>query len=258
MRPVRDLKNLVHRVRAIPGAAAFRRACRTSLLGSHARIYHYHIRKTAGTSINQSFLSLGGEPGKVVYDRLAEDANHRTISGNRAYVGWSRPLIEQGVYHYAFSHMAAHEVNLPAGTFTITCLRDPLKRLISHYQMLREMIETHTPHPCLKVEGPWVGDSFNDFLDAVPRDHALRQLYMFSREFDPQEATARVRQCGFYFFTEQFTEGMKALSAKLGFELPLMHVRPTGRQYAITDAERARAREMLADEYVMIDALRGS
>ena len=256
MRPIRKLKDFVLRTKALPGSAAFRNACKASEFGPYRRVYHYHIRKTAGTSINQSLLSIGGEPGKVVYDRLAKDPNHRTISGTYAFVGWSKPLIEQGLYHFAFSHAAAHELELSAGTFTITCLRDPIKRLISHYQMLREFIDTNTPHPCLKVEGPWVGRSFSDFLDAIPRDHCLRQLYMFSRAFNPQEAIERVRACGFYFFTEKFAEGMTALGAKLQIDLPLMHARPTRRQDEITEAERDKAREILADEYVMIDALR--
>lgn len=250
------VKNLVRLALAMPGSGAYRRQVAASDMGGHPRVYHYHVRKTAGTSINQAFLSIGGEPGKVVYDRLAEDFHHRTISGPRAFVGWSRPLIEQGLYHYAFSHRAAHELQLPAGTFTITCLRDPLKRLISHYQMLREFIDTNTPHPCLKAEGPWIGNTFGDFLSRIPREHAARQLYVFSREFNPGEAIERIRQCGFHFFTEEFVEGMAALSATLGIDLPVMHVRPTGRKYDISDAEREQARDMLADEYVMIDALR--
>jgi len=240
---------------AIPGSGAYRSACAASQIGTQSRIYHYHIRKTAGTSINQAFLSLGGESGKAVYDRLAKDRHHRTISGRLAYVGWSGPLIEQGLYHYAFSHAAAHELCVPPGTFTITCLRDPLKRLISHYQMLREFIDTNTPHPCLRTEGPWLGESFRDFVTAMPRDHLCRQLYMFSRGFDPKEAIEGVRRCGFYFFTEQFESGMKALGEKLGLPLSVMHVRPTGRKYEISEADRSLARELLADEYVMFDAL---
>jgi hypothetical protein len=81
---------------------------------------------------------------------------------------------------------------------------------------------------------------------------------MFSKSFNPREAIERVQRCGHYFFTEQFAEGMTALGAKLGIDLPVMHVRPTGRNYDITEADRERARDLLADEYVMIDALRAS
>lgn len=258
MGTLRFLKDQYRLARAIPGSEVFRKVCAASLIGGHKRVYHYHVRKTAGTSINQAFLSIGGEPGKAVYERMAKDPNHRTISGDRAFVGWSKALIEQGLYHYAFSHAAAHELDLPEGTFTITCLRDPLKRLISHYQMLRELIDTNTPHPCLKVEGPWVGRSFSDFLERTPREHALRQLYMFSREFNVQEAVEKVQSCGFYFFTEQFADGMRSLGDTLSIDLPVMHARPTGRQYDITDSERQRARDVLADEYAMMAALRGA
>lgn len=256
MEAMRFLKDQLLLARARPSNAAFRSVSEASTIGRYKRVFHYHIRKTAGTSINYAFLSIGGEPGRAVYSRLAHNPTHRTISGKRAFVGFYRPLIEQGYYHYAFSHTAAHELSLPPDTFTITCLRDPLKRLLSHYQMLREFVDTDTWHGCLNVEGPWLGRSFDDFLSAIPREHCCRQLYMFSQKFDPNEAIDRVRRSGYYFFTEEFVDGMAKLSSHLHEDLPVLHARPTRIAYEIPARALDRARDLLSDEYEMIDALR--
>ena len=57
----------------------------------YRRIYFYHVRKAAGTSLNHAMLSLGGEDGQDVYRRMHE--SYRLISGDKIFVGW-----RQGVY----------------------------------------------------------------------------------------------------------------------------------------------------------------
>jgi len=258
MRPVRDLKNLVLRCQAMPGSGAFRAACRTPIVPGFDRIYHYHIRKTAGTSINQAFLSIGGESGEAVYHRLVSDRHHRTLSGSRAFVGWSWGLIEQGRYHYAFSHYAAHEVRLPPRTFTLTCLRDPVNRLISYYSMLCAMRDEGSSHGALKLAGPWLGSSLKDFLHNAPRSFLSMQLYMFSKAFHVQEAIDGVMACHAVLFTEEFASGLGALARRLNMTLPVLHARPTQKKPAISEDERAAAREALAPEYEMFSAVRAS
>ena len=67
------------------------------------RIYFYHIRKAAGTSLNHIFLSLSGKNAQDVYKNLADvSRNHRVIINGKIFVGWNKRLIESGNYFYAF------------------------------------------------------------------------------------------------------------------------------------------------------------
>ena len=84
------------------------------------RIYFFHIRKTAGTSLNHAFLALGGEEGCKVYEKLPQTRTLRIISQGKIFVGWNKGLIESGNYFYAFSHIPQHQLALPDNTFTFT------------------------------------------------------------------------------------------------------------------------------------------
>lgn len=234
----------------------YRELTNYNIAGEYRRIYLFHIRKTGGTSLNHILLSQGGEDREEVYRRLSEDKNHRIISNDKVFVGWNKKLIEQGYYYYAFSHMLKHQLRLPEGTFTITCLRDPVKRVLSHYKMLLEFKVNNIVHPCMKIEGEWLGNSFNDFLTNIPTEHLLNQLYMFSKNFDVNEAFDNIVGCSHFFFTEQFSLGVSQLSSKLGIELKPLHIRKTSIDVNFSRVDIDRLRSMLEAEYVLFDKLK--
>jgi len=234
----------------------YRELTNYNIAGEFRRIYLFHIRKTGGTSLNHILLSQGGEDREEVYRRLSEDKNHRIISNDKVFVGWNKKLIEQGYYYYAFSHMLKHQLRLPEGTFTITCLRDPVKRVLSHYKMLLEFKVNNIVHPCMKIEGEWLGNSFNDFLTNIPTEHLLNQLYMFSKNFDLNEAFDNIVGCSHFFFTEQFSLGVSQLSSKLGIELKPLHIRKTSIDVNFSRVDIDRLRSMLEAEYVLFDKLK--
>jgi hypothetical protein len=215
--------------------------------GGYRRIYFYHVRKAAGTSLNHMFLALGDEPGAEVYAWLPNE--NRTISNDKVFVGWSKRLIEQGYYFYAFSHLPMHAFTLPPDTYTFTCLRDPAQRVISHYKMLVKYRDNNVPHPCVDEEGPWLGRSFDDFLTNIPRQHLLNQLYMFSDSFDVDEAYANITGCNRFFFVQDFAKGVAGLAADLDLPLEPIHTRQIDEEPDIPAAATARLREMLAPEY---------
>lgn len=219
------------------------------------RIYHYHIRKTGGTSLNYMFLSLGGEEGRTVYDRLSSSPHLRTISNEKICVGWDREKIERGHYFYAFSHTPAHEICLPEKTFTLTCLRDPVKRVISLYKMLFEYRKDKIEHPIMKEQGEWLGNSFGDFIDRTPKEHLLRQLYMFSRSFSIEESYEKITNCSHFLLTETFDESVGKLAEKLSIQLSAIHTRKSSIDVAITNKEIERLRSLLEPEYVLYERL---
>jgi len=226
-------------------------------LSGYKRIYLIHIRKTGGTSINNMFLSLGdkNDPASF-YQDLAGKSDHRLIRNGKVFVGWNKRYINKGKYFYAFSHIPLHHLKLPEGTFTVTCFRDPAKRVISHYRMLNEFSKKEIEHPCMKLEGKWLGSSFDDFLDRIPKEHLLNQLYMFSGSFDVNRAFERIMNVSHHFFTEDFAKGIQGLNEKLGLNLDSIHIRKTEWNCKITQHNLDRLREMINEEYLLLDMVR--
>ncbi|MHA1368349.1 MAG: sulfotransferase family 2 domain-containing protein [Promethearchaeota archaeon] len=227
-----------------------------SLPKNYARIYFYHIRKSGGTSINYMFLSLGGENPKRVYTRVSKGPYFGTVSGNKIYVSWNKDLIRRGLYFYAFSHIPKHKLSLPENTFTLTCLREPAKRIVSLYNMLYHYKINNIPHPCMKEEGKWIGDSFNDFLNRIPKRDLLNQIYMFSKNYSIDEAFENIRNCSHVMITEQFAFGIKELIKKLDLKLQPIHTRKSSINPTITTDEKNRLYEILQPEYELYDRVK--
>ena len=223
---------------------------------NYDRIYHYHVRKTGGTSINKMFHSLSGESPDVVYDQLTA-TNPRQIRVNKiVFAAWQQPLLEAGDYHYGFSHIPFTHLTLPERTFTFTCFRDPVKRVLSHYRMLLELQEAETPHSCLTNEAPWLGDSFADFLANVPDSHLLNQLYMFDEDLQIEQALQNVRSLDHWVFLEDFASGIASLNEKAGLQLVVMHTRRGAVKYSPSPAELETLRVRLQPEYEFLERLK--
>ncbi len=218
------------------------------------QIYFVHIRKTGGSSLNHMFLSLGNAPSLPLYRLLARQ--YKIQSGDRIFVGWNKALINQGKYFYGFSHHPLHTLRLPPRTFTFTVLRDPVRRVISLYNMLMRIKTQNIPHEGMKEQAHWLGDTFDDFLDRAPLTEIANQLYMFSPVMHVDEALDRVLGLSYYFFTESFNAGVARLNEKLGIQLVPVHAKKTALVFETPAPGVERLREMLDDEYRFIEALR--
>jgi hypothetical protein len=239
----------------VPGDAI--RARRRHLPGPYKRIWFFHVRKTAGTSLYRSFLALGGEDPRQVEDRY--DRTELARSGDYVYlfVGNTPWITRRAKYFFAYSHKPSWTLNLPSDTFTLTILRDPAQRVISLYRYLsnKEGDKGHR-FSARPQERALTSDGFDAFLDRIPRETLLVQLQMFSRNLDPEEAARKIRNCSMYFFTESYEEGLKALSDRL--ELPL---EPRAERVSPPHADEdlyntPRLRELLEPEYRLLQLLR--
>lgn len=227
----------------------------TSIFSNHQRAYHYHVRKTGGTSINFEFLRLATQEPLELYGQLAARNSHRIESNGVVIVGWNRSLIRSGRFHYAFSHTPYEEISLPTSTYTFTILRDPVKRVVSHYRMLLELQQHQPHHPALRTESAWVGESFGDFLTNAPADTLLGQLSMFSSSLDSSKAAERVKGLSTFFTIDDFEAGVAKLGDDLSVPLSNIHVRDSRVALKPSSQEIRIAKNLLEPEYDMLSEL---
>jgi hypothetical protein len=222
------------------------------------KIYNVHIRKSAGTSLNMAMLSLGDEDGAIVYGRLAATPGHRVVSGGKAFAAWRKRNIEAGDYFYAFSHCPFHALKLPRDVTTITCLRDPVDRVLSAYWEYKKFQTGNVSHDIMKVVGGWLGESFSDFLQRAPRDELCGQLAMFSETLNVDEASDRIASLSHVLFFNNLDEDVARLGKALDLPIILNHMRKTNFKTGIAQTDVERLRDMLAPEYRMLERVRAA
>jgi len=154
-----------------------------------------------------------------------------------------------------FSHIPYHQLDIPDGTFTFTCIRNPVRRVLSHYKMLLAYQRGGPFRPDLEKEAQWLGDSFDHFLDNISKEHLLNQLYMFSNSFSVDAAFNNISKLSHFFFTEAFDKGVAALSAKMGLPLQPIHIRKENVDFQPGESDLARLRLMLEPEFELYERL---
>lgn len=239
--------------------ASDRKALRTAqsvpLPEGFARVYHHHIRRTGGTSLNAAFYATGGADFSEKEPLLASQG--WMVHGGRIFVAHNKFLIDRGSYFFARSHSPAHELRLPPRTFTVTILRDPVERVVSHYNVLAEWERSDVRHPSRAIEGPWLGASFSDFLTRIPREHLLRQLYTFSAGFSLDEAQAALSRLDAVLMNEDYAAGLAALAARLGLDLAVFREKASVAGAPVGASDLDRLRELMEPEYALIARIRG-
>lgn len=224
------------------------------------RIYHVHIRKSAGTSVNAAFWEMSGY-------NLRNIGRKTILAGNDfVCVRNNSSAIEKGNYFYANSHQPLWSLSLKPKTYVFCILRDPYSRLLSLYKYYlwiqsldpKTAITEEPYYKSLIVESGCVGSNFEDFLSGVKKSDMLNQLYMFSANFVVSEAVSACNKLEGVFFQENFKNAIEQLSEISGFELSVRNERRTGNKInlEIGDYQKQRAMELLRDEYEFYDKMR--
>jgi len=226
--------------------------------GTYTRVYHVHLRKTAGTSLNSAFWALGG------CDLMTMKRAPLVVSKSWSFVRNNLQLIESGSYHYANSHIPYWKLRLPVSTFTFTMFRDPLERLQSLYtyylwiaQTSREEgLQIEPYFDSIKEKLPEMGKGFGDFIAHLPEKHLMNQLYMFSETLDVDDALVQVEKLDKVYFQSNFEAAILDLSNELGCSLEVRRERKFPKpQILITDEEKVMAKRLLEKEYHFYEML---
>jgi sulfotransferase famil protein len=224
------------------------------------RIYLFHVRKTAGTSLVRSFLALGGEDPGAVERRISSSLLSRTKSGQYVFT-CGRGTLQQGDYFFGWTHMAGHRLRLPSRTFTIALLRDPVARVLSYYRYLvaGDAAQGDMAWRVQDDERALAGESFADFLKNIPDELLLNQLYMFSPRFDVSEAAERILECSAIMMTETYERDLRDLASTLDLVLEYRRERITALTKAPVEEKQLDAlRDRLAAEYELLEKLQAS
>ncbi len=108
----------------------------------------------------------------------------------------------------------------------------------------------------METEGNWLGNSFEDFLHLIPREHRLVQLYNFSPTLNVEEAVEAVKQINQIVFTENFQYGVSSINKKTGLSLKSLHIRQNEYTEKISPLVEEQARELLNEEYKFLEKTR--
>lgn len=220
------------------------------------RIYFYHIRKCGGQSIYCAILEKLCGVDSAMAENWLTRANIMFCDG-KPIIGWDERQINRGDFYFAFSHHAVHELlPMPDDAFTFSCFRDPALRVVSHHRMLKGFRETGIRSDVLRAEAQWAKDDFSEFLDNLPQRHLMNQLWMFSAEYDPEEALENASKLSYFFFLDEFSAGLSKLSNLIGMELEEKHIMVSTSEFVMEPEEGEHLQEMLAPEYRFYKGLR--
>jgi Sulfotransferase family len=218
----------------------------------YRRVYLYHVRKTAGTSVAFAFMRLAGADPYLIEKRLSRFA-FAQANGCR-YVAHNEELIHEGNYFFAFSHVPAYVVEPPnVGTFRFTVLRDPIDRVVSLYRYLAcPDADSSFSLTARMQERRWAMEGFDRFLDQLPPYHLTNQLHMFSRSASVNEAVDYLSKLDTVLHTERLDRDLSRLQKDLNLQFSLGRERPSLLPFVPTPAQRDRLNDLLRPEFEML------
>lgn len=220
--------------------------------------YLVHIRKTGGTFFSHAMLMTAGLDGAEGWRKLVNSKNHAFKHDKKLYIGWDLNYARKKNFFYCFSHTPFWDLNFSNEKIYISIFRDPVARLISHYKMLMDFAAQNSDHPCMLEEGPWLGKSFGDFLANIPKEHLQRQLFMFSKNFNIDEALHNISKVKYVVFLNNINRGIEKLAADYGLDIPIPAKAVRQSRFALTptESELQKLNELLGPEIQLYNALK--
>ncbi len=236
------------------GLFNYLRLRKTVVLPPNMKTIHlFHVRKTAGTSLFNAFLSLGGEDPRAVLRRIWQGYPWFAYSGAFTFANSYRANRIVPI-RFSFSHKPFWSLNVSNTTYKITVLRDPVARVVSLYRYLSDArSDMAEAGPAPSHERDLTNEGFAAFIERLPKEDLLNQLYMFARDYSPKVAAENIRSFECYFFTEDFASGAEYLSSRLNIRLQVRHDRESKGIAPAVDVTELR--RILKPEYDMLTEL---
>jgi hypothetical protein len=208
-----------------------------------AKIYFYHIPKTARTSINFTFFCLVCKDPQAFYDKI--NANGSVKLEGKLYVRDSHHQFNTGNFYYGFSHFRMHTLQIPKDVYTFTCLRDPIERVLSFYRALHYRKKQGQSRPDQK----FLGNNLTQFIKQWPRDRLKAQLGMFSQAFDTRQALKNLKRLNKIIIMDHLQDGLSEMGRDLGLSLIMRHENKSHYDVEVTAQEMDVLKRLLKDDY---------
>ena len=189
------------------------------------RVYHHHLMKTGGTSLNKMFIELSGTDVTIGYNELMRTRDLRIIKNKFVYTAWNQLAILSGNWHYSWSHRPIYKMKLPKNTFIITSIRHPYERVFSRYKHLLKNKSANLSTTHSATEYKWLGNGFDDYLKNIPDSELCHQLAMYSKNLNVKDALKQLERIDFVIDLSSFSEDIEKLNDKLNIKLKSIHTR---------------------------------
>lgn len=230
----------------------------------YKRIYHIHIRKTGGSTLNwlilQNLLNVDEQERKKIWHEIATSRCKFYEKDRYILVGWNRPLLNKEAYFYGWSHEPFEDLKISGDTFSFTVFRDPVARLISHYLQIKSYSENLKGHPGIRDKVKWLGNdgSFKSFLDNAPLEGLCHQLHMFSKNLSVAEALRNVKKVNLVLRQEELNKsGFARFNEALPiFSLKPAHYRKSESQFVLSKSDEDQAKKSLEKEIEFLGNLK--
>nr|WP_321237648.1 sulfotransferase family 2 domain-containing protein [uncultured Psychroserpens sp.] len=219
------------------------------------RFFHYHIRKTGGTSVNEAFFGLNIENPKSISESIRISTHKHVILNSNKYVGANTKEINKDDFFYGFTHAPYHRLNISSEVFQFCIFRNPMDRVISHYNMIRKHVIQNIQRGWVQKESKWLSNDFNSFLHKIPKEKLLAQLYCFSSKFDVEDAAENINKLDYFFNLEEFEIGLNELSSIIDMKLKSYKSHETNFPTNISNDSKKKLRKMLELEYRLMKIL---
>jgi hypothetical protein len=168
------------------------------------------------------FTSYFGDAEYIAKNFDNYSKRYRVINNGFIVQTSNIPLFEQGNYHYGCTHIPSWKIQVPSNTFTISIFRNPIKRIISHYNDIKGKVERGEKHSFLHEESRFLGSSFTDFVDKLPPEKLQSQLYNFSKDYNLDEAVKKINSLNLILTLEDIANGIQEINSRLGIDLQIV------------------------------------
>lgn len=213
-----------------------------------SRVYHAHIQKTGGTSINHSLYEILGANPKDIDENAAQGKCRSTVDGYKilAHDGLAHKVVDDFTYchsHGLFEYTKYWRDRESCLIFTI--LRDPVARFVSYYNELLNM----DYHPKLLEQVDLAKSmSIVPFAQQSHEYYLKNQIVLFSGNGEPAIARSNLHTLDAIFFQDDLEAAYRFFETHTGRRLTRKSERAYHKRVTVSDDERAQLAEILEPE----------